>query len=541
MTSEAESNLLLLSNLLLKGRFRFGFWVGAAILIVFAGVGLGRTDWLFGEAEAASLYSSTEVCQTFDQVNDSAFGLGPGADGKYASEEGFEVIVFNNQLYVGMEADNSFGARIWRTRAGISAPSSQADWEEVAADPDGHPFGVTELAQVDHIDSLAEFNGYLYASAANGGTNTLGTRVFRSLTGNPGTWADAISQLGPGFGDTNNQNFKDMQVFQGWLCGGTQNWLKGAQVWCTSDGTSWVQKNVSGFGNQYSDSSNLKIWSGYVFDSALYFGVQNVGASYSDATDDVARLFRTSDLDGSPEWTEVYSGDPGSYRVDILGELDNGLYISVQSANGIIVLRSPNGGSNSWVRVNSPGMGASSQNSGTLVDGAEIHENALYLGVSNKTSGFELWRSTGAAQDGAGQVDWQLVADNGLGDANNVLSQLIAYNDYLYTWTSNYASGQQVLRSGCSLDNLGGSTPTPTAVSTSDPTPETTPTPDSLQTPAGPTPTPTDAPTGSPSATPTETPQPTVYCPSDASYCQEPNAGFVNNAIFLPLAIKVMP
>jgi hypothetical protein len=175
------------------------------------------------------------------------------------------------------------------------------------------------------------------------------------------------------------------------------------------------------------------------------------------------------------------------------------------------------------------------------VDGAEIHENVLYLGVSNKTSGLELWRTTGASQDGAGPVDWQLVSGNGLGDANNVHSQLIAFNDYLYTWTSNYASGQQVLRSGCSLENIGESTPTPTSVSTSDPTPETTATPAPSEIPGGPTPTPTGAPTGSPSATPTETPQPTVYCPSDASYCQEPNAGFVNNAIFLPLAIKAMP
>ena len=541
MTNETESNLLQISSILLEGRFRLGFWVGVVILVGFAGVGLGSTEWLFGEAEAASLYSSTEVCQAFEQVNDSAFGLGPGADGKYSSEEGFEVSVFNNQLYVGMEADNSFGARIWRSRAGISAPSSQADWEEVAAGPDGYPFGVTQLAQVDHIDSLAEFNGYLYASTANGGTNTLGARVFRSSTGNPGTWEDAVSQLGPGFGDVNNQNFKDMQVFQGWLCGGTQNWLKGAQVWCTNDGTTWLQKNVSGFGKQYYDSSNLKIWSGYVFDGALYFGVQNVGASYSDATDDVAKLFRTSDLGGSPKWTEVYSGDPGSFRVDILGELDSALYISASSDDGIIVLRNPPGGSDSWVPVNSPGMGASSQNSGTLVDGAEIHENVLYLGVSNKTSGLELWRTTGASQDGAGPVDWQLVSGNGLGDANNVHSQLIAFNDYLYTWTSNYASGQQVLRSGCSLENIGESTPTPTSVSTSDPTPETTATPAPSEIPGGPTPTPTGAPTGSPSATPTETPQPTVYCPSDASYCQEPNAGFVNNAIFLPLAIKAMP
>jgi len=201
-------------------------------------------------------------CATWAQVNDDAFGIPSNFDSHgdpiepppaqpYSSEEGFEVMVFNGRLYVGMEADNKFGARLWRTKAGVTIPGSQADWEEVIADANGCPFGNCTsqettvpgvfLLQNDHIDSLAQFDGYLYASTANGGSTTQGTQVWRSPTGDWGTW----TQVNPdGFGDLENTNFKDMQVFQGRLCGGTQNWDSvhrddpawdpGTQAWCTA-------------------------------------------------------------------------------------------------------------------------------------------------------------------------------------------------------------------------------------------------------------------------------------------------------------------
>ncbi len=186
-------------------------------------------------------------CSDWSPANEGAFGLGTGVDNNYDQEEGFELVVYKEQLYVGMEADNSLGARIWRTKAGITVPINQDDWEEVAADANSKPFGVDNVTQNDHIDSLVEFKGYIYASTANGGNSTFGTRIFRSSTGNPGSWEDSIGGLSPGFGDVNNTNFKDMIVFRSggtdWLCGGTHNSTTGAQVWCTTDGTSWTKKN----------------------------------------------------------------------------------------------------------------------------------------------------------------------------------------------------------------------------------------------------------------------------------------------------------
>lgn len=539
MKSTSEANLLGFFETQLAGRIRFRLLVGVFCLMSLVVLVVGRMGITASSAKAAALPADSNICQPFEQVNDDAFGLGTGGDDSFASEEGFEVTVFNNQLYVGMEADNSMGARLWRTRPGITQPQNQSDWEEVAADVDGYPFGVAERAQADHIDSLVAFNGYLYASTANGGSNTLGTRIFRSATGDPGTWEDAIADLGAGFGDVNNMNFKDMQVFQDHLCGGTQNWLKGAQVWCTSDGTTWERKNISGFGNQFYNSNNKEIWSGFVFEGALYFGVQDVGAGYYDPGDDIARLFRTNDISADPKWTEVYTGEPGSYRVDILGEVNDHLYISTRSSHGVVVLRSPDGSTNSWVQVADFGMDGETNNEGTVVDGAEIIDDVLYLSLSNSSGGLELWQTTGTLQAGGEVVDWSRVDAPGLGDAKNVHAQLIAFNDSLYAWTSNYVSGQQVLRTACSSSAEDNVTPTATALATQTPAPTSTPV--ETETPVSLEPT-TPAPTENQSATPTQTPEPTAHCPTEVSDCQESIVGASQPlANFLPLAIKSGP
>lgn len=503
-----------------------GFGIPGALLTVFSVVPLLS-------AQAANPSSNLPACQPFVQVNDNAFGLGGGADGTFSSEEGFEVVVFNGQLYLGMEADNTMGARIWRTKAGVTIPASQADWEEVAADQFGYPFGVTNVTQNDHIDSLAEFNGYLYASTANGGSSTYGTRVFRSPNGNPNSWEDALINIGAGFGSAQNTNFKDMQVFNGWLCGGTQNWLYGAQVWCTQDGLNWVQKNISGFGSTQYNNKTVEVWSGYVFQEALYFGVQNLGATRSSNYDDLGKLYRTRNLNGTPQWEEVFISLPGYLnRVDILGELNGYLYITSRGSNGgIIVYRSSTGDPGTWQQVSLEGIHGNTANNAVIVDGAVTYEGGLYVAVSNN-SGFQLWRTSGAVQ-GDGMVDWEQVGGSGLTDAKNIHSELAVFNGYLYAWTSNYTRGQQVLRSNCMA---GAVMPSPTATNTTQPSPTPTMTQTSLPSPT-PTASPTSVPTQTPTATPTAEP-PSPFCPQGDQSCQSSNPNGSMYSVFIPILIK---
>jgi hypothetical protein len=500
----------------------------------------------------AASQATTNTDECFEQVNDGAFGL---SDGPYNSEESYEVLVFNDQLYVGMEADNSLGARIWRTKPGVITPSDQGDWEEVAADENGYPFGVANITQNDHIDSLVEFNGYLYASTANGGSNFLGTRVFRSPTGDPGTWEDAVQNLGPGFNNIFNMNFKDMQVFNGWLCGGTQNWVVGTQIWCTSDGTTWVQKNSSGFGDTGYHDLSAEVWSGVVFDGAIYFGVQNTGGDRGDRGTDVGKLFRTTDLDGTPTWTEVFTGLSGSYRVDILGDLNGFLYIAVRSNSGIVVLRSPSGNPGTWTQVNLSGMNGDPGNSSVLVDGSIVHDTNLILGVSNASSGVQLWMTNGMLENDGSLVEWIQVGDPGIGDEKNVMTQLVAYHEEIYAWTTNYFTGQQVRKKSVCSQTLPTETPTetppsepvepsPTATPTADPTDEAVPEVSPTQEPTDPI-EPTD--TGEPTEELTATPDPdfdpypnpptSIPCANGSESCEEQGDFDPNLDIFLPLVI----
>lgn len=408
-------------------------------------IALCVVGWFAGSLRAdhsADLAESGITCSPWTQVNDGAFGLGEGAYPGYNGEEGFEVAVFNGQLHLGMEADSSLGARLWRTRAQVSVPLGQADWEEVIADATGLPWGIANIPQVDHVDSVAVFQNALYVSSANS-QPAGGTLLFRSATGAPGSWALAAP---PGFEDSNNINFKDMQVFDGRLCGGTQNWVTGAQVWCTADGETWTQANLGGFG----DRSRVEVWSGHVFRGALYFGVQDRGASSFSAADDVAMLFRTTDLDGAPVWRQVYAGPPGSYRIDILGDLYGYLYISHRSPDGILILRSPSGGADSWEQVNMPGMDGNPRRFGTVVDGATVYGGALYVAVSDTVGGVTLWRTTGIPAGDGSRLVWERVGGPGIVDPNNLYAELIPFNGHLYAWTSNYRTGQQVLRAKCS-------------------------------------------------------------------------------------------
>ncbi|MBN1537508.1 MAG: hypothetical protein JW908_12295 [Anaerolineales bacterium] len=390
--------------------------------------------------------SGVTGANNWTQVNDSAFGLGVGDYERFSGEEAKELLVYDNQLYLGMEADNSFGARLWRSRDGVSTPASQSDWEEVSADNGGLPFGGS-VTQNDHIDSLAEFNNYLYVSTGNrgdGGNDTEGTLLYRSATGDSASWVQVNNA---GFGDTHNENFKDMIVFQGWLCGGTWNQTDGAEVWCSQDGTNWMQKNTSGFGSTVNIPANFIALHSFVFQNKLYFGVENYGADEQHNQNDVAKIFRTSDINGSsPVWEEVYSGMAGSLNADLLGELNGYLYIATSSPEGIIILRSLNGDDDPWTQVNLSGMNGNPNNTHTYNDSSVVIDDHLYVAVNNSVNGFGVWRTTGNLLDGNNLIDWEQFGPGGWSDSHNIYAGLVVFNDLLYAWTTNYQNGQQVRR-----------------------------------------------------------------------------------------------
>ncbi len=414
-------------------RWRSPFLWGAAAL-------LGALALLFGFLGADGLRPPpAPPCLHWQMVAAPAFGLPPGPDGSYRGEEGFESLVFDGQLYLGMEADNTLGARLWRTRRGIRMPFSQSDWEEVLADARGRPFGVEDRRQNDHVDSLARMGTWLYVSTANRSGSPLGFRLFRSPSGNPGSWEPADAVQGAGFGDPANENFKSMTPFGEYLCGGTWNETSGGAVWCSRDGLHWERKSPPGFGEPRLEI----VWSLMAHDGFLYAGGQSFGER-KDHREDRAFLFRTSSLAGTPVWERVFSGEKGSGRVLLLGEMEGDLFISARSRGGMQVLRSASGAEGTWRRAALPGMENNPGNLDTIVDGAVVFGEALYVAVYNPYTGVQVWRTSAADEDG-----WELAAPPGLNDFRTFAAVLTVFDGHLYAWTSNYVLGQTALRADC--------------------------------------------------------------------------------------------
>lgn len=377
---------------------------------------------------SGNIFDTCVLDRCWTQVNDNGFNEHPGTP--YGSQDAFELTVFNSQLYLGMEGQSL--AYIWRTKAGVTVARNQSDWEQVVNDGFGDP-------QNDHIDSLEPFNGYLYASTAMQNENHQGTEVWRSSNGT--TWTQVNDDGFIGIPDGRyNENFKDMVPFTvgstTWLCGGTMNWNVGAQVWCTTDGTTWVQKNQDGFG----DVQNIKIWSTGVFNGRLYVGVDRyVTSTQQYLPGAVWRTDGTAE-DGRWQWTKVFDATADN-RVDIIGPYNGYLYIGFDGGNGTEVWRSSDG--TTWSQVNSDGFG-DAHNERVIVDAGTIYNGALYLATLNQVTGAEVWRTT----DG---TTWTQVNTDGFGDANSISAELLPFNGYLYAWVTNYSVGQKVMRTKCPL------------------------------------------------------------------------------------------
>ncbi len=66
-----------------------------------------------------------------------------------------------------------------------------------------------------------------------------------------------------------------MAVFEGNLYAGLSNMETGAELWQTSNGTTWTQVNVDGF----NDTNNRRVITLAEFDGQLYAGTQNYNPS----------------------------------------------------------------------------------------------------------------------------------------------------------------------------------------------------------------------------------------------------------------------
>jgi len=216
--------------------------------------------------------------------------------------------------------------------------------------------------------TLAPFNGYLYAGTWCWDTSVHGAEIWRSSTGNSGSWTRVVSD---GFnGDSNNEAILSVEVFNGYLYAATGNGDTGGEVWRTNDGTTWIQANADGFG----DADNTRVVSLEVLNGSLYAGTWNSA--------DGGEIWRTTN---GTTWEQVMSdgfGNVDNRDIASLIAFDSYLYAIVGNFNtGPEVWRSSTGNSGSWQKVIDTGFGCGRAAAVDWDNITAVFEDSLYVGT----------------------------------------------------------------------------------------------------------------------------------------------------------------
>jgi hypothetical protein len=332
----------------------------------------------------------------WQQVNDDAFG-DPCNQGVWALE------AFNGQLYAAMLTLCGSSAQVWRTANGTTWDQFTAPWSTYTTiGMDFQPFGSylylgtdgPDGAQIWRSDgltwglsasggfgdpnntnviALAVFADTLYAATQN---ETTGLEIWRSATGNLGSWAKVFH---PGADVTGFGSHALMDVFQGYLyLGVNRNGL--AELWRTNDGITWTPVFTDGLGNP--NNSSLSAMA--EFDGYFYIGFRN--------TVEGGQVWRSSD---GADWVNVISGgsgNPDNTRAYGLIVYANQLYLVYSNyVTGGEVWRTGDG--TSWERIAAYGWGdANNQNVDYVDKSAAVFGHALYLGTLNNSTGGEVWQ-----------------------------------------------------------------------------------------------------------------------------------------------------
>lgn len=210
--------------------------------------------------EGTIVYRSKDG-ESWEPISEPGIGAGAAADFTLA---GF--VWYGDHLYAGTW-NQRHGAAMYRANA--DAPdANDIVWETVTTEGFGNRrnWGFTHLRP---------FNGHLYVSCFN---FLEGSEVWRSDSGDPGTWAMVCPK---GWNATFNTDTTMMVVHDGYLYAGTESardteYVEGMQLWRTDGNLAppynqWEQVNDNGFGNP----RNHNICGFAVLDGRIYAGTWN--------------------------------------------------------------------------------------------------------------------------------------------------------------------------------------------------------------------------------------------------------------------------
>ena len=276
-----------------------------------------------------------------------------------------DLIKFKNKFFVGTR-NIVEGGKIYQSRNGL-------DWNHVNL-----PGLSPRNGEILHF---INFDGDLYASTMSFSDN-YGAEIWRSATGNDGDWEQVVIN---GFnGDEMNQMIVSMEIHQGRLFVGTDNW-NGTEIWSSLNGTDWAQVNVDGFDDPNNWSATLESYQGY-----LYAATYNWYLSDNPGFE----LWRCKQCDGS-DWVQIPIengfGDSENRAIRALVSSLGKMYGFVYNRKtGIQLWQTENG--IDWEQLIGDGFGDANNlivmwDTSVLVNGNEI-----IIGTWNKIDGGEIWK-----------------------------------------------------------------------------------------------------------------------------------------------------
>lgn len=218
-----------------------------------------------------------------------------------------------------------------------------------------------------------------------------------------------------GFGDTNNTSAQGITTYNDNLYVGTWNITTGGEIW-QYDGNTWSQINVDGFGK----ITNRGITSLEVYDGSLYAGTENnSGLANTDGT-------MTWRYDGGTTWTPIYTGafgDANNNAIYAMENHDGKLYIGVTNGTTGVEVWTWDG--SNVVNVTNGNEGFGDFHNESTYD-LLSHDGELYASVEESNVESRIYRYDGGTA-------WTQINTNGFGNSNNYgVYGMESYNGKLY-------------------------------------------------------------------------------------------------------------
>ncbi len=277
--------------------------------------------------------------------------------------------VYKGHLYIALNKNNCVSDT--NTIPGLVLRTANGtDWEKVFQAP-GTDGATTQTGR------LGSFKGWLYVTTVVGHADTGNAQIWRSRTGNDGTWELATDVFG------NNTHYTSVLVPFKKYAYITATDADGVHIWRSADGANWDQVGQ----DLLSDPAytNWYATTPVVFHGALFVGTNPMVFAFNNAADYTGgQLYRSRD---GMTWEMVVAHGFGASQypsgIDGLIVYRNQLFALSNdmapdgSTGQTYVWRSKTGKLGEWEPVNADGMGP---NSCVGFSWEAVFNNILYIG-----------------------------------------------------------------------------------------------------------------------------------------------------------------